>query len=38
MKVIFYFLEALAAKIFKKLVIGIKFMHEEGVCHRDLKP
>ena len=27
-----------AYKIFKKLMIGIKFMHDEGICHRDLKP
>ena len=30
--------EEIAHKIFKQLMIGIKFLHEKGICHRDLKP
>ena len=30
--------ERLAKVIFKKLLIGIQFLHDNGICHLDLKP
>ena len=32
------FCEAEAAKIMKKLISAVHFMHYQGVVHRDLKP
>ena len=32
------FSEAEAAKIMKKLISAVHFMHYQGVVHRDLKP
>ncbi|KRX03946.1 Protein kinase-like domain [Pseudocohnilembus persalinus] len=32
------FNENIASNIFKQILLGIKYMHEQGVCHRDLKP
>lgn len=32
------FSEAEAAKLMKKLISAVHFMHYQGVVHRDLKP
>lgn len=31
-------LEAVASAIFKQILAGINYLHQSGVCHRDLKP
>jgi len=30
--------EAFASSIFKQVIIGINYLHIQGVCHRDIKP
>ena len=30
--------EAVASAIFKQILTGINYLHQNGVCHRDLKP
>ena len=30
--------ESFIQQIFKQLIVIVKFIHENGVCHRDLKP
>ncbi len=31
------FNEATCAKILKQILLAIKYMHDRGICHRDLK-
>jgi len=33
-----HFTESQAARIWKKLVVGVSHMHSKGIVHRDLKP
>lgn len=30
--------ELVACKIFKQILEAIKYLHDSGICHRDLKP
>lgn len=32
------FLEEIAIKIFKQILLAIQYMHSQGIVHRDLKP
>lgn len=33
-----YFSEAKASSIFMQMISSVKYMHLNGICHRDLKP